>query len=349
MIGIYKITNLINGNCYIGQSINIKQRWKNHKKDAFWEDGPEYEYPLYKAMRKYGIENFAFDVLEECPQEELNEKEIFYIKKYNTYKGRGYNQSEGGGSQAHSKKLSDKDIDEIIHRLKTTYDSANVICKDFDVGATLIRDINRGDIYKRDNESYPIRQKLYKLPGYLYMMSHQECNPEELEAPIRYLPKSRTCPICGNVKGTKSKQCINCHNNASPSNQKPTAIELAKMVVENGFSAVGRKFGVSGNTIVKWCVGFQIPSHKKELEEWYYSQIGEPVPKRERRKMSDIMKPVRQIELKTMRIISEFGCPADAAKSINDKADATHIAEVCRGKRKSAYGYYWQYADTENT
>ena len=67
MIGIYKITNKINGKCYIGQSINIKQRWKGHRKDAFWLNGPDYQYPLYKAIRKYGIENFSFEVIEECP------------------------------------------------------------------------------------------------------------------------------------------------------------------------------------------------------------------------------------------------------------------------------------------
>ena len=51
MIGIYKITNNINGKCYIGQSINIKQRWKGHKKDAFRIVWPYYNYPLYRAIR----------------------------------------------------------------------------------------------------------------------------------------------------------------------------------------------------------------------------------------------------------------------------------------------------------
>ena len=52
MIGIYKITNKVNGKVYIGQSDNIERRWKNHKKDAFWSNGHVYNYPLNRAMRK---------------------------------------------------------------------------------------------------------------------------------------------------------------------------------------------------------------------------------------------------------------------------------------------------------
>ena len=105
MIGIYKITNLVNGKVYIGQSTNIKRRWKDHKKDAFWRSGPDYDYPLYRAMRKYGLDNFSFEIIEECNKNELNEKEKFYIAQYNSYKN-GYNQTEGGDSVSHNLKLT---------------------------------------------------------------------------------------------------------------------------------------------------------------------------------------------------------------------------------------------------
>ena len=90
MIGIYKITNKINGKCYIGQSINIEQRLKDHR-------NCKANKPLYRAFKKYGIENFDFEVLEECSKEELNEKEIYYIAFYNsTTDGNGYNLEHGG-------------------------------------------------------------------------------------------------------------------------------------------------------------------------------------------------------------------------------------------------------------
>ena len=73
MMGIYKIENLVNGKIYIGQSINIERRWQGHRKGI--KSRVDKEKPLYRAMNKYGIENFSFEVLEECEEEELDEKE----------------------------------------------------------------------------------------------------------------------------------------------------------------------------------------------------------------------------------------------------------------------------------
>ena len=94
MIGIYKIENKINSKVYIGQSIAIKTRWQQHKYEA--KTG-ESQAPLYLALRKYGIENFSFEVLEECSQELLNEKEIFWIAHYKSNdRDFGYNVLAGG-------------------------------------------------------------------------------------------------------------------------------------------------------------------------------------------------------------------------------------------------------------
>ena len=96
MIGIYKITNTVNGKVYIGQAQDIEERWKQHNREFLKEDSV-----IYLAMRKYGIENFSFEVLEECKKEELNEKEIYYIEKFNSYihaeNSNGYNMTIGGG------------------------------------------------------------------------------------------------------------------------------------------------------------------------------------------------------------------------------------------------------------
>ena len=81
MIGIYKITNKINQHCYIGQSRQIEKRWKRHIEVSNNKNAKEYQYPLYKAFRKYGIKNFLFEVIEECTVDLLNEKENYYIKR----------------------------------------------------------------------------------------------------------------------------------------------------------------------------------------------------------------------------------------------------------------------------
>jgi group I intron endonuclease len=63
--GIYKITNKINGKCYIGQSQHIEKRWTDHKTASHNQNDKGYEYPLYRAFRKYGIDNFTFEIIQE--------------------------------------------------------------------------------------------------------------------------------------------------------------------------------------------------------------------------------------------------------------------------------------------
>ena len=123
MIGIYKIENLINGKVYIGQSTDIKSRWESHKRVIF-ENNKRSEikkrYPLYLAFEKYGIENFSFEILEECSLEELDTKEQFYIKKYNSYidfpNSNGYNLTIGG-------KGNQKTTEEQIKQILSLWDS----------------------------------------------------------------------------------------------------------------------------------------------------------------------------------------------------------------------------------
>ena len=92
--GIYKITNLENGMAYIGQSVNIKDRWGTHIKVGLGADTITRN-KLYPAMLSTGVENFTFEILEECSSEELNEREKFYIDFYDTV-NYGYNVTKGG-------------------------------------------------------------------------------------------------------------------------------------------------------------------------------------------------------------------------------------------------------------
>jgi hypothetical protein len=91
--GIYKITNLINQKCYIGQAVNVRERWNQHAKCGLDIDTPQGN-KLYQAMLKDGLENFSFQLLEECPRDELNKKENYYINMYNSCEF-GYNSNTG--------------------------------------------------------------------------------------------------------------------------------------------------------------------------------------------------------------------------------------------------------------
>lgn len=100
MIGIYKITNLINNHCYVGLSNNIERRWKEHITPKNINNKKT---NIAKAFRKYGIANFKFEVLEECSIEQLNVKEQYYIQILKPI----YNMNKGGkGNLGH--KLSNE-------------------------------------------------------------------------------------------------------------------------------------------------------------------------------------------------------------------------------------------------
>lgn len=96
---IYKIVNKINGKMYIGlTSVSLQERWTNHRSNA--KNPQKYTSALYSAMRKYDIENFTIEQIDIAKSlEELNIKEVTYIKALNTLSPNGYNLDDGGGSQ----------------------------------------------------------------------------------------------------------------------------------------------------------------------------------------------------------------------------------------------------------
>ena len=91
--GIYKITNQQTDTCYIGQAIDIYKRWTQHCKAGLGIDTPVNN-KLYKAMQEYGLENFSFELLCQCSNSQLNEKERYFISLYQSdlY---GYNGTKG--------------------------------------------------------------------------------------------------------------------------------------------------------------------------------------------------------------------------------------------------------------
>ena len=89
MAHIYKITNLINQKVYIGETIRtVEMRWKQHLQRA--KDKSRQEH-LYRAMRKYGVENFVVEEIEECKDDIRFERETYHIIQHNSLEPLGYN------------------------------------------------------------------------------------------------------------------------------------------------------------------------------------------------------------------------------------------------------------------
>jgi hypothetical protein len=91
--GIYKITRMKTGEIYIGKSTDIKKRWGEHCKTAYGV-GTIAHSILHTTIRRDGIENFTFELLEEVPKDKLTEREKYWINFYNS-KNYGLNEREG--------------------------------------------------------------------------------------------------------------------------------------------------------------------------------------------------------------------------------------------------------------
>lgn len=115
MIGIYKIIKKENGKSYIGQSNDIERRFSEHK--------TKIDIPIEIAIKKYGVDAFNFEVIEECPLDKLDEREKYWIAFYNTYKGFGYNCNEGGGNNRGENNGRTNLTNEDVAYIRECYDS----------------------------------------------------------------------------------------------------------------------------------------------------------------------------------------------------------------------------------
>ena len=160
---IYKITNLINGKNYIGQTNNPKRREREHfcLTPSILEDNEGKI--LYNAILKYGAQNFSFEIIEDkC--EDYNEKEKFWIKELNTLKPNGYNMTEGGeeppifhGEEHPMATHNLEEIKKIKDLLANTKLSILEIAKQTNYSDSSIRRINSGMLWYEENTVYPIR------------------------------------------------------------------------------------------------------------------------------------------------------------------------------------------------
>lgn len=142
---------------YVGQTVNLKERNKKHLKyDPYCKNNLEYNYPLSRGIRKHGEEYYSLVILEkDIEYNLLNDREIFYISKYNTFRN-GYNQTPGGNIPPMIT-YKDKIILETIELLKTNL-SYKDISEKTGLSFSHIDNINNGKRRKICGIKYPIRQ-----------------------------------------------------------------------------------------------------------------------------------------------------------------------------------------------
>lgn len=236
--GIYKIENKFNGKIYIGQSINIKKRFYIHRYNAYNKKNKDvYNLYLYEAIRKYGKENFLYEIIEKCDKNILNEREKYWIEYYKSNKKEnGYNLSDGGNniytkhlnnsSNITSKKQRVNEIKELLLNSKM---SIQEIARRYNITVESVTNINRGHSWFQEDINYPIRDTRKKTIYY--------------------------CPQCGKQLSTKySKMCKKCDGEKQ---QKEKGNFIDVKTFENdldnyGLKELSKKYNVSQQTIYRW-------------------------------------------------------------------------------------------------
>lgn len=236
MIGIYKIENLVNQKVYIGQSVHIEKRWQEHCQSSS-------DSLIGKAIKKYGKTNFSFMVLEECDKNLLNEREEFFIKQYNSIVPNGYNIEErDNGRKSYFLKYSKETFLSIIDDIKNSKLSFEEISSKYDIDLSMVYYLNRGDYHTLKDENYPLR------------------------AVQDFSKKEYKCIDCGNPITKGATRCVDCSHKLTYKCEHPTREILKDFIRTKSFVEIGKIYGVSDNSIKKWCKKYNLPFKKSEIK-----------------------------------------------------------------------------------
>jgi len=262
--GIYKIQNKINGKIYVGQSSNIEQRWKVHKtliKNKNIQNKEEKQLTKIElAYLKYNIEDFNFEIIEECSQEELNEREKYWIHYYDSYYN-GYNSTLGGqqGKCQSSTRLTLKQVNEIKTLLKENNLSFKEIANIYNIRYINVSYINTGYFWYDEKDTYPIR-----IP--------KERNLIKKNGITLYV--KNICPICGKtLTSNKTKMCRECATKKYREEKIISKEELKNNLRLHTFKELTEIYLKSDSYFRYWAKYYNLPTKKKIIdnmaqEEW---------------------------------------------------------------------------------
>ena len=245
MTGIYKFTNRITGQAYIGRSVNIEERYKDHKRRSD-PNKPNFENTYFhRVMAEYGFETYDFDVLEECSKEMLCEREQYYIKKLDTKYPNGYNIEIGGSHAKYPLKITQYDAYAIQQDLKDGILSLKEIGQKHGISYSEVYLINNGKHWHSEYETYPLRK--------LHLGS------------IRKKP-IEVCSNCGKpiTEYCGCKMCRACFYEQRK-RFTPSKEELSNMLRQYKPTELAKKLGVCRNTILNWRKMYKIDCNGNDI------------------------------------------------------------------------------------
>jgi group I intron endonuclease len=331
---IYKVANLINGKVYIGQTVNTLRKRKTQHKTASKRKKYE-DMLLYKAFKKYGFENFEWKIIDNASNEnDLNEKEVYWIKYYNSYIGfkncNGYNMTLGGHgkrgaihSEETRKKLSKFRTGKWIGSDSPT--AKKVVC--LNLNGTFVKSYGCLDDASKDvgcslslisSNCTGNRSSAY---GFIFIFE-DDYNEETVKRRVeQYLDSSDFCRI---LRTGLDGKYIKTYNSTKEAGEDV-----------NGF----------GTAILRCCKNEMVSAYDSL---WFFEDdYNEKELRSKLDKLNTRHQPKKVVQLTVNdEFIAVFPTITEGANRIN--GDASSITKCCKGKQKTAYGFKWMYEDDYN-
>lgn len=296
-IGIYQITNNLNKKQYIGQSIDIENRILSHfrTKDNCY---------IHQAIQKYGKENFSYKIIEICSKDELDEREKYYIKKYNTLRPNGYNLTEGGHSVAN-----------FVKRPISKYTIGGKLIESY----SSIKEAARQNNLDSRNIQQALDKKVNTCGGF------QWYDIDDIN--IIRNPKTNTgydkIPVCQYdlLTGQFLREFDSCSEAARFCGGKDTKqIKKCCEYLNYGYQGYGYLWSYLSDKRQ-----FLTPYDSKKMHQTNN-------------------KPVKQIDIVTNQILKVYENVKIAAEELGmKKGGNSAILRVCNGKQQTCCGYRWEY------
>lgn len=357
---IYIIKNYKNDYVYIGQtSTDIPSRFNQHISAAKWDKNRNCV--LYKAMRKHGIDSFYVEELEQIFKESkkelkmiLNEKEIYYIAKYNSYK-KGYNSTEGGNLVGNnfSKPVDVYTSDGVyIQSFPSGYDSdrfynmplgtTGAACKGkFKRAGGLVFRFS-GEPFDKYENTYNNWKTVYKFSeDGEYLDSFENANIAAKDIGITY-------GSSGLIQAIEKKQLFHgfyysydkCFDYVP---YVPGAYKIDKYDFDGCFlgTFLSARRAANGDDTLSWkivkCCRGEIPYASGYV--WRFK--GDPFDKYPLDLTKSYYVPVDKYTPVGV-FLGTYDCASDAGRELG-KINGSHILQCCKGERNKAYGFVWRF------
>ncbi len=367
--GIYCFKNLINNKRYIGQSIDIYNRYDQHiwrLDHKYWE---KENHHLIRAWHKYGKENFEFTILEECNIDDLDNREIYWIAYYNSRKN-GYNKTDGGkrtntycsytekeitlmhqGENCGHNKLTNKDIYIIIECFQNGEDD-RTIAKKFDVHICTISkirkhknwthlteglDLGNSKVKIKNNDKAKKPIDMYSING-KYISSFSGLVDAENKTGINHSHIGEVCRGFQKTAGGYVWRFKNHPFDEFSLDDNCISIDQYDLLGNyittfHSLNEVSKKLNISTSGIRN-----VLQEKQKIANGFYWVKHGEKLEIKSNKQC----RAVNQYDM-DMNFIYSYRSVVQASKETNINPSA--ISHVLVGKNNTAGGYYWKYQD----